>query len=139
MQRSYYQHLPLQPLTCDAIHDLLCDHLGQDLSVASLPKTIEERTKGNPFFIEEVSQSLIESGHLAGVRGAYRLTTPVVSLDVPASVQAVLASRSAVVALILRKSWTTRLPACGHTMLWGWRICSTRSPPRARRSGRVPR
>jgi predicted ATPase len=93
MQRSYYQHLPLQPLTSDAINDLLRDHLGEDPSVAALPETIEERTKGNPFFIEEVLQSLIESGHLSGVRGAYRLTAPVAALDVPASVQAVLASR----------------------------------------------
>jgi hypothetical protein len=33
------------------------------------------------------------SCHLAGVRGAYRLTASVAILDVPASVQAVLASR----------------------------------------------
>src|SRR5271169_6901150 len=93
MQRSYYQHLPLQPPTSEAIRALLQDHLGQDRSVAALPEMIEERTKGNPFFIEEVLQSLIESGHLAGVRGAYRLAAPVTALDMPASVQAVLASR----------------------------------------------
>jgi predicted ATPase len=51
-------------------------------------QTIEQRTKDNPFFIEEVLQSLIESGHLWGVPGAYRLTAPVETLDVPASVQA---------------------------------------------------
>lgn len=56
MQRSYYQHLPLQPLTSDAIRDLLRDHLGQDPSVAALPEMIEQRTNGNPFFIEEVLQ-----------------------------------------------------------------------------------
>ena len=38
-------------------------------------------------------QSLVESGHLAGARGAYRLTTPVEALQVPATVQAVLAAR----------------------------------------------
>lgn len=38
-------------------------------------------------------QSLIESGHLTGVRGANLLTAPVATLDLPASVQAVLASR----------------------------------------------
>jgi class 3 adenylate cyclase/tetratricopeptide (TPR) repeat protein len=93
MQRSYYQHLPLQPLTSDAIRDLLSNHLGQDSSIAALPSMIQDRTKGNPFFIEELLQSLIESGHLTGVRGAYRLTAPVETLDVPASVQAVLTSR----------------------------------------------
>jgi class 3 adenylate cyclase/tetratricopeptide (TPR) repeat protein len=93
MQRSYYQHLPLQPLAPEAIRALLRDHLGEDPSVAALPEIIHERTKGNPFFIEEVLQSLIESGHLAGVRGAHRLTTVIDALEVPASVQAVLAAR----------------------------------------------
>jgi class 3 adenylate cyclase len=92
-RHSHYQHLALQPLDSGAIRGLLRDHLGQDPSVAALPETIQDRTKGNPFFIEEVVQSLIESGHLQGVRGAYRLAAPVETLDVPASVQAVLASR----------------------------------------------
>ena len=54
---------------------------------------IHTRTKGNPFFIEEVVQTLIERGHLTGARGAYRLATPVDALQVPATVQAVLAAR----------------------------------------------
>ncbi len=93
MQRSYYQHLPLQPLAPDAIRQLLRDELGDDASVAALPELIHARTKGNPFFIEEVVQTLIESGHLTGVRGAYRLTTPIEALQVPPTVQAVLAAR----------------------------------------------
>jgi class 3 adenylate cyclase/tetratricopeptide (TPR) repeat protein len=93
MQRSYYQQLPLQPLAPEAIRAFLRDQLGEDPSVAALPEMIHERTKGNPFFIEEVVQSLVESGHLAGTRGAYRLTSAVEALEVPASVQAVLAAR----------------------------------------------
>ena len=53
---------------------------------------IHARTKGNPFFIEQVVQTLIESGHLTGARGAYRVTTPVEVLQVPPTVQAVLAA-----------------------------------------------
>jgi predicted ATPase len=93
MQRSYYQQLPLQTLGPEAIRALLRDQLGEDPSVAALPEAIHERTKGNPFFIEEVVQSLVESGHLTGARGAYRLTTAIEALEVPASVQAVLAAR----------------------------------------------
>ena len=93
MQRSYYQHLPLQPLAPDAIRQLLHDELGHDPSVAALPEMIHTRTKGNPFFVEEVVQTLIESGHLSGARGAYRLTAPVDAFQVPTTVQAVLAAR----------------------------------------------
>ncbi len=40
-----------------------------------------------------MAQTLIESGHLEGQRGAYRLVTPVERLEVPATVQAVLSAR----------------------------------------------
>ena len=93
IQRSYYQQLPLQPLETEAIRALLRDQLGEDSSVAALPEIIHARTNGNPFFIEEVVQSLVDGGQLVGGRGAYRLATPVDTLQVPASVQAVLSSR----------------------------------------------
>jgi class 3 adenylate cyclase/tetratricopeptide (TPR) repeat protein len=93
MQRSFYQQLPLQPLGPEAISALLGDLLGNHPSVAALGELMRERTRGNPFFIEEVVQSLLESGQLAGARGAYRLTAPLEALEVPASVQTVLAAR----------------------------------------------
>ena len=33
--------------------------------------------RGNPFFLEETVRTLVETGALAGERGAYRLTRPV--------------------------------------------------------------
>src|SRR5262245_22127038 len=93
MQRSYYQQLPLAPLTADAIDALLRDLLGADASVKGLPDLIRERTGGNPFFIEEVVQALVEDRSLVGVRGNYRLVKPIEKVAVPPTVQAVLASR----------------------------------------------
>jgi adenylate cyclase len=93
MQRSSYQQLPLVPLGPEAIEALLLDLLGPDPSVRGLAATIHTRTAGNPFFAEEVVQTLIEAGSLEGSKGAYRLATPVEKLAVPASVQAVLAAR----------------------------------------------
>src|SRR5262249_11138585 len=62
MQRSYYQHLPLAPLTAEAISALLRDLVGADASAKALPDVVWERTGGNPFFIEEVIQALVEDG-----------------------------------------------------------------------------
>jgi class 3 adenylate cyclase/tetratricopeptide (TPR) repeat protein len=93
MRKSWYRQIPLTPLGEDAIAELLTDLLGTDPSLAGLARSIHTRTGGNPFFTEEVAQTLIESGHLEGSRGAYRLVTPVERLDVPATVQAVLAAR----------------------------------------------
>src|SRR5262249_31974608 len=54
---------------------------------------IRERTGGNPFFIEEVVQSLVEAGNLEGDAGSYEMVRPVDDASVPASVQAVLSAR----------------------------------------------
>lgn len=93
MQKSWYRQIPLTPLGRDAIAELLTDLLGAHASLAALASPIHARTGGNPFFTEEVVQTLIESGHLEGTRGAYKLVTPVDRLEVPATVQAILAAR----------------------------------------------
>ncbi len=93
MGRSYYHQLPLAPLGPDAIRELLDALLGNDRSVAGLADAIYARTAGNPFFTEEVVQNLIESGKLAGTKGAYRLVTSLDTLEVPSSVHALLAAR----------------------------------------------
>ena len=93
MQTSWYRQIPLTPLGRDAIAELLADLLGTDPSLAPLPDAIHVRSAGNPFFAEEITQSLIESGQLQGSRGAYRLVASIDRLNVPATVQAVLAAR----------------------------------------------
>ena len=69
MQRSYYQQFPLLPLGPEAIKELFADLLGGDPSLHGLRELIQERTGGNPFFIEEIVQSLFETGALVGTRG----------------------------------------------------------------------
>jgi len=93
MQKSWYHQLPLAPLGPEAIRELLMDLLGNDPSTAGLAEAIHARTAGNPFFTEEVVQSLVESGHLEGSKGNYRLVTPVERLQVPTRVQPLLAAR----------------------------------------------
>jgi adenylate cyclase len=91
--RSYYQQLPLRPLTSEGIDEMLRDRLGSDPSVARLSDRLRTRASGNPLFIEELIQSLVEAGSLVGARGDYRLVGPVEALEIPNSVQSVLAAR----------------------------------------------
>ncbi len=93
MQRSYYQQLPLLPLGPEAIKELFVDLLGSDPSLHHLRELVQERTGGNPFFIEEIVRSLEETGALVGSRGTYRFGKPAEEIGVPASVQSVLAAR----------------------------------------------
>jgi adenylate cyclase len=93
MRRSWYQQLSLAPLGKEAAEELMAELLGSDPSLAPLAAAIGKRTGGNPFFVEEIVQSLAESGALAGVRGAHRLTRPVEAQVLPETVQAVLGAR----------------------------------------------
>jgi hypothetical protein len=93
MQRSYYQQLPLLPLSPGAIKELFADLLGSDPSLHRLRELVQERTGGNPFFIEEIVQSLMETGAVAGSRGAYQLVRRAEEIGLPATVQSVLAAR----------------------------------------------
>ena len=93
MRKPYYQQIPLQPFGAEATRELLGDLLGSDPSVAGLSAYVHRRTGGNPFFIEEVVQSLLESGRLTGAPGAHRLVGAIEDVEIPSTVQTVLAAR----------------------------------------------
>jgi predicted ATPase len=91
--KTYYRQLRLDPLTAESADDLLRTLLGAGSEVVLVKKLLIERTEGNPFFLEESVRSLVESGALAGEKGKYRLLRPVESVEVPGTVQAILAAR----------------------------------------------
>jgi class 3 adenylate cyclase/tetratricopeptide (TPR) repeat protein len=92
-QDPCWQALELAPLRREDTRELLRDIAGEDPSLDGLDEPIHERTRGNPFFIEEIVRELAESAHLEGGRGAYRLVRPIEDAGVPVTVQAVLAAR----------------------------------------------
>jgi tetratricopeptide (TPR) repeat protein len=91
--RTYYTQLRLDALPAETAGELLEDLLGADPSVDPLKPMLAARTGGNPLFLEESVRGLVEVGALAGERGAYRLTRAVEAIQVPATVQAILAAR----------------------------------------------
>jgi len=91
--KTSYTQLRLDPLPLASAEAFLQALLGDAPSLAPLMRLLIERTGGNPFFLEESVRTLVETGVLVGAPGAYRLAQPVDSLQVPATVQAVLAAR----------------------------------------------
>ena len=91
--RPNYRQLRLNPLASESFAELLQALLGSDPSVETIKSFLIERASGNPFFVEEIVRSLVDSAVLEGARGKYRLARPFVSNDVPPTVQAVLAAR----------------------------------------------
>jgi tetratricopeptide (TPR) repeat protein len=91
--KTYYIQLRLDPLPPASAADVLRALLGDDPSLAPLTPLLIARAQGNPFFLEESVRTLVETGVLAGEPGAYRLAQPFEHIQVPATVQAVLAAR----------------------------------------------
>jgi class 3 adenylate cyclase/tetratricopeptide (TPR) repeat protein len=91
--KTYYTQLRLDPLPSVSAHEFLHALLGNDPSLEALKQLLIARTEGNPFFLEESARTLVETGVLAEQPGAYRLARPLDGLQVPATVQAVLAAR----------------------------------------------
>src|SRR5438445_560236 len=115
IQRCRARGVPVHEVHCPshgatvpwlAIRELMRGYFGlaPDTSAASIRRTVQqqlraldarilERTGGSPFFTEEVVTALAASGSLLGERGAYRLATPIETLALPATVQALLTAR----------------------------------------------
>ena len=103
--KTYYTQIRVDPLAAPSAAALLDALVGTEPGLDPLKRLLIERTEGNPFFLEESVWALVETGALAGERGAYRLLIPVPSVEVPATVHAVLAAR------------IDRLPAEGKAVL----------------------
>jgi class 3 adenylate cyclase/tetratricopeptide (TPR) repeat protein len=91
--KTYYAQLRLDPLPPASADALLQALLGDDPGLEALKPLLIARTAGNPFFLEESVRTLVETGGLVGARGAYRLAQALATLQVPATVQAVLTAR----------------------------------------------
>ena len=89
--KTSYSQLRLDALPVESAGELLEALLGDDPVLVPLKRLLVRR--GNPFFLEETIRTLVETKALAGERGQYRLTQPIQALQVPPTVQAMLAAR----------------------------------------------
>ena len=91
--KTYYSQIRIDPLPPESAREVLGALLGDDPALRPLKDLLIERTEGTPFFLEESVRTLIEMNVLTGEHGNYRLAKPIGGIQVPASVQAVLAAR----------------------------------------------
>ncbi len=89
--KTHYSQMRLDALPAESAGELLGALLGDDPGLAPLKQLLVRR--GNPFFLEETVRTLVETQALAGERGRYRLTQPIQAIQVPPTVQVMLAAR----------------------------------------------
>jgi len=97
--------LDLAPLGAENFQVFLGDLLGTSVELDEVRNQISDRTRGNPFYAEEVVRALAERGTLIGYRGAYRLVRDFDIPVLPETVEAAIVARM------------DRLPARERTVL----------------------
>src|SRR6202011_3106291 len=90
--KTYYTQLRLDPLGKESAEEMLSALVGDGKDLLPLKRLIIERTEGTPFFMEEIVQALFEDGVIQR-NGTVKLAKSMNAVKVPATVQAVLASR----------------------------------------------
>ncbi|MFC6669995.1 ATP-binding protein [Marinobacterium aestuariivivens] len=91
--RAICEPIVLRPFARLESKALLDCILGTGPGLAQIKSQIISRASGNPLFLEEVVQSLIEQGVLRGDRGALGLASTHGDLAIPATVQSILSAR----------------------------------------------
>jgi predicted ATPase len=91
--KSYFTQVRIDPLDTGHAQELLTALAGTADALEPLKRLLIDRTDGNPFFLEESVRALVERGVLHGKPGGYTITEAVSELNVPATVESLLASR----------------------------------------------
>jgi predicted ATPase len=91
--RPGYSQIRVDPFVPETARALLETLLGPDRDLEPLKALLVARTDGNPLFLEESVRALVETQALLGDPGSRRLVKALETVQMPGSVQAVLAAR----------------------------------------------
>jgi class 3 adenylate cyclase/tetratricopeptide (TPR) repeat protein len=91
--RTYYSYMTLRNLPPEHSEAMVEGLLQAPGIPAELQRLIVSKAEGNPFYIEEVSRSLVETGVLRRENGVYELARSVSEIRIPDTVQEVILSR----------------------------------------------
>lgn len=88
-----YQDIRLQDLSLSDAQDMLESLLKTESIPFDLKRLVQSKAEGNPFYLEELVNTLIESETLIQKNGAWKLTRPVNESDISSSIHALISDR----------------------------------------------
>jgi predicted ATPase len=88
-----FHSIELAPLEVDQTDRLLNNLLGEKDLPGSIRRLIVEKAGGNPFFVEELIRSLIETKQIVRENNHWRAISDAASVSLPNSLRAVLSAR----------------------------------------------
>ena len=92
-QGAHYQRLGIETLSSNSSIKLMRNILGGVFLEPHLEKRLVDRTGGNPFFVEEIVRELVDRGDLVKKGDEYISNQPIDRLEIPTTIQGVLAAR----------------------------------------------
>jgi tetratricopeptide (TPR) repeat protein len=92
-RHSYYSLVQLRRLENSASDRLLKILLGDSADLHPLRRRMIEQADGTPMFLEEMARTLVETGILVSEPACFRLTRSVEDIEMPDSIQSILAAR----------------------------------------------
>jgi class 3 adenylate cyclase/tetratricopeptide (TPR) repeat protein len=88
-----YQEIRLQDLSSSEAQDMLESLLQTDTVPHDLRLFVQGKAEGNPFYLEELVNSLIESEMLIRDNGGWKATRPISESDISSTIHGVISSR----------------------------------------------
>jgi len=88
-----YREIIIRDLSPSGTRAVVESLLGTKSALPALEKLIQEKVGGNPFYLEEVINSLIESEMLISENGTWKLTGPISKVHIPSTLQGVISAR----------------------------------------------
>jgi class 3 adenylate cyclase/tetratricopeptide (TPR) repeat protein len=88
-----HQELHLRDLSSSEVQNMAESLLKTDAIPKDLQQFIQNKVEGNPFYLEEAINSLIESNILVPENGNWKVVRPITETEVSATIQGVIAAR----------------------------------------------
>jgi tetratricopeptide (TPR) repeat protein len=88
-----YKEIRLQDLSPSESHKMVESLLKTDMVPSELKRFVQDKVEGNPFYVEEMITSLIESETLLRDSEVWKLTRPITESEISPTIHGVIASR----------------------------------------------
>jgi len=88
-----YHEMRLQDLSRSESQEMVQSLLKTEKIPSELQRFIQEKIEGNPFYLEEAINSLIESNTLVRGNGHWRVAKPISEADISSTIQGIISAR----------------------------------------------
>jgi class 3 adenylate cyclase/tetratricopeptide (TPR) repeat protein len=91
--RKIYREIRVKDLSPTEVQDMLESLLNSETIPTDLQRVVQDRAEGNPFYLEELVNSLIESETLIRDNGNWKLIKPISESEISSTIHGIISGR----------------------------------------------